>query len=88
VKNFPEGSTFSIPQGGYYLWVKMPGHIDVKQLEEKAFAQGISFAPGKLFTRTRDYDNCLRLSVAALEEDEVVAAVSKLGEIATTCPRA
>jgi DNA-binding transcriptional MocR family regulator len=87
VSSFPDGSTFSVPQGGYYLWVKLPDYIDAAQLQKKAFAQGISFAPGKLFTRTREYDNSLRLSVAAVETEELREAIFRLGAIADTCRR-
>lgn len=87
VNSFPRGSTFSIPQGGYYLWVKLPDYIDAGQLQERAFAQGISFAPGKLFARTREYNNSLRLSVAAIEMDNVKEAVARLGAIADACRR-
>ncbi len=87
VNNFPDGSTFSVPQGGYYLWVKLPDYIDLGQLYERAFAEGVTFAPGRLFSRTREYDNSLRLSVAAVEERNLKQAIARLGAIAQACRR-
>jgi DNA-binding transcriptional MocR family regulator len=87
VSNFPDGSTFSVPQGGYYLWVKLPDYVDAARLQEKALEEGISFAPGNLFTRTREYDNSLRLSVAAVENEAVNEAITRLGAIANSCRR-
>ena len=87
VDSFPEGSTFSVPQGGYYLWVRLPEFTDAGQFYDRAFSEGITFAPGRLFSTTREYGNCLRLSVAAVEEVKLTKAIARLGAIARSCRR-
>lgn len=85
LENFPDGTTCSVPQGGYYLWVELPDEVDGSALFDLAFSNGLTFSPGKLFTRTRDYDNCMRLSAAAVDEGKIPHAISKLGDIAMAC---
>ncbi len=47
---FPPGTRVSDPQGGFLLWVELPGGADAWNLYRKALAKGISIAPGPLFT--------------------------------------
>jgi DNA-binding transcriptional MocR family regulator len=44
--HFPAGCRLTQPQGGYMLWVEMPGSIDALRLYRLALAEGISIAPG------------------------------------------
>ncbi len=48
--SFPPGTRVSDPQGGFLLWVELPGEADAWSLYRKALAKGISIAPGPLFT--------------------------------------
>jgi DNA-binding transcriptional MocR family regulator len=48
--HFPAGCRLTQPQGGYMLWVEMPGSIDALRLHRLALAEGISIAPGPLFS--------------------------------------
>jgi len=51
--------------GGYYIWCKLPDHIDVKLLAGKASAQGIFLAPSHLFSLPdSDVESALRINIA------------------------
>ena len=53
------GIEFSNPEGGIYLWCKLPVPLDSKNFIIKAYANGISLLPGHVFYPTkgsgRDY---------------------------------
>jgi DNA-binding transcriptional MocR family regulator len=70
IKAFPDGTTCSVPVGGLFLWVALPRSYDTMALYQAALAEGISMSPGRLFTRSRDYRNCMRLSGAAIDEEK------------------
>jgi len=59
---FPEGTRVSRPQGGFVLWVELPGKVDTAELYEDAIRQKISIAPGAIFTLKKQFGNCMRLS--------------------------
>lgn len=61
---FPEGTRISRPSGGFVLWLELPHKIDTSELIEPALEAGVSFAPGKLFSATGKFSNCLRLNCA------------------------
>jgi DNA-binding transcriptional MocR family regulator len=42
-------SVFGHPGGGFYMWCKLPPHIDDKHLSKMAAAQSILLAPGFAF---------------------------------------
>lgn len=43
------GVTYTKPQGGIYIWCKLPPHIDSKRLVNLGYRNGISLLPGYIF---------------------------------------
>ncbi|MCL2914668.1 PLP-dependent aminotransferase family protein [Shewanella corallii] len=81
LSSFPAKTRVSKPQGGFVLWVELPG-IDSADLLSVAVANGIAFFPGDVFSSSGQYSSCLRLCGAFDDEDKVKAAVTRLGELA------
>ena len=52
----------SRPSGGFILWVSLPGRVNTQELHVRALQQGISIAPGLIFSNTEQFNNCLRLT--------------------------
>ncbi|MBP8185537.1 MAG: PLP-dependent aminotransferase family protein [Pseudomonas sp.] len=61
-RHFPASSRVTHPNGGYFLWFEFAAHVDSLQLFQLALAQGISIAPGPIFSATRRFGNCARLN--------------------------
>lgn len=81
LRHFPEGTKVSHPTGGYVLWLELPKDIDSLELYEKALKNGISFAPGPIFSSRQKYRNFLRLN-AATWSDDIQKAIRTLGSLA------
>lgn len=79
--SFPYGTRILHPEGGFILWVELPEEFDSLKLYEEAVKEGISIAPGMLFTLGDRYRNCFRLS-AAFWSDQIEHALDTLGELA------
>ncbi|MEI6947181.1 PLP-dependent aminotransferase family protein [Paraflavisolibacter sp. H34] len=79
---FPEGTRVSRPQGGFLLWVELPGGTDAVGLYEEALRHRISIAPGRMFTLRDQYHNCIRLSYGLPWSEKVDAALKTLGRLA------
>ena len=80
-RHFPEGTRYSRPQGGNFIWVEFPPKVDTLRLRRDALAHKINIAPGSLFTVKDRYKNCLRMSCSLPWSDEMDAALRKLGEL-------
>jgi DNA-binding transcriptional MocR family regulator len=80
--SFPAGTRLSRPQGGFVLWVELPGDIDTLAVYEQARAQGLDFAPGPLFSPAAGrYRNCLRLNCGKRWNAQLERALLRLGAL-------
>ena len=77
----PQGTTFTRPQGGMNLWVRLPYPLDAGELLSRAQREGVTYLPGKYFGVSRPETGALRLSFAGLAPDEIEKGVRILGEI-------
>lgn len=77
---FPKETRMSYPQGGFVLWVELPGKKDTVALTKLCLKKGINIAPGALFSASGKYNHCLRLNYANLTEKSR-SAVKLVGEI-------
>lgn len=80
---FPAGTQITRPQGGFLLWVALPGRCDTARLRKQALAENISFMPGSMFTNSRNtYRNALRMSCGLPWSDTLDHSLRRLGELA------
>ena len=77
----PSGSTFTRPEGGMNLWVRLPEPLDSGELLMRAQRENVTYLPGRYFTVSRPDPGGFRLSFAGLPADKIRAGVSILGEI-------
>ena len=82
-RNFPAGTRVSRPQGGQVLWVELPGNVDTLELHRAALSNGISIAPGPIFSARQQYGNCLRLNFSNPWSEKLEHALIKLGDMIT-----
>ena len=63
LRHFPDGTRVTRPEGGYFLWLQLPGGMDALHLHRLALAQRISIAPGHLFSTAPPFHDHMRLNV-------------------------
>lgn len=78
---FPAGTRLTSPSGGYFLWVKLPDGVNSLELHREALKNGISIAPGPMFSAQRGYVDYVRLNCGHLWNEEMEAAIAMLGKI-------
>ncbi|MBP8884859.1 MAG: PLP-dependent aminotransferase family protein [Pseudomonas sp.] len=61
-RHFPASTRVTRPSGGYFLWFEFPERLDSLQLLRLALAQGISLAPGPIFSASQGFRHCARLN--------------------------
>ena len=80
-RHFPAQTRVSQPAGGYFLWLELPEQMDALKLFHMALAQGISIAPGPIFSPTRRFGNCIRLNYGSPWNATAENAMETLGRI-------
>ncbi|MDO9420672.1 MAG: PLP-dependent aminotransferase family protein [Herminiimonas sp.] len=78
---FPAGVTWNKPEGGMFIWVTLPEHIDGMQLLEESIAQNVAFVPGAPFYANEPQKNTLRLSFVTVPPEKIREGVSKLAKL-------
>lgn len=79
--HFPAQTRITRPAGGFVLWVELPPAVDAVKLTQQALAQGISIAPGPVFSATGKYRNYIRLNCACDWHTGVERALAVLGKL-------
>lgn len=78
---FPRDTQVSQPQGGFVLWVKLPPGLDALDLHNHALRQGISLAPGPIFSAQKNrYHDHIRLA-ASHPIANLAKSIQQLGTI-------
>ena len=62
LRAFPEGTRYTRPEGGLFVWVELPSGIDAKELLEQAVARHVAYVPGTHFFCDGGHENTLRLN--------------------------
>ena len=76
---FPPGTQVARPKGGYFLWLELPMQVDSVRLFELSLKQGVSIAPGPVFSWCRGYRNCIRLNYGHPWTHEIERGVETVG---------
>ncbi len=80
--SFPPGTRISRPRGGYFIWLECPDTVDSMKLAEQSLLQGISIAPGVLFSSAHNYRRFIRLNCAVPWSPRIEQAIEILGSLA------
>ena len=83
-RHFPPGTRATQPEGGYFIWVELPAGCDTLLLHRWALQQGISIAPGPIFSASRNFSHCLRLNYGQEWNARTEQALATLGQLAHT----
>jgi len=81
-KHFPPGTRATRPEGGYFVWVELPPNIDALELHRLALSQGISLAPGHLFSADHRFKHHVRINFGHPDHQDFHAALKTVGTIA------
>ncbi len=80
-QHFPRETRVTRPAGGFVAWLELPKGVDAVVLYRRALAEGISIAPGPLFSAREKYRHFVRLNFAQGWSPRTVEAMTRLGRL-------
>jgi 2-aminoadipate transaminase len=84
-QHMPAGVEWNRPEGGMFVWVKLPKHddkhIDTMKLLEQSIEQHVAFVPGGPFFANEAEHNTLRLSFVTVPPAKIDEGIAKLGAL-------
>jgi 2-aminoadipate transaminase len=81
-EQFGTTAEFEAPEGGIFLWVKLPDHVDTLKLYRAALAAGVSINPGPEWSTDKTYAGSrLRLCFASPTHQQIREGIAMLAEV-------
>jgi len=78
---FPDTITWTKPDGGLFLWVRLPEGTDAGSLFKKAIEEKVAFVPGKPFHPDGSGANTLRLNFSCASLENIHEGIKRLGRV-------
>ncbi len=69
---------WNTPDGGMFLWARLPSGMDATELLPKAVNRGVAFVPGEAFFAGEADTRCMRLSFVTASVQQIDAGVAAL----------
>lgn len=79
--NMPEGTDWTKPKGGLFLWVKLPEGCDTTKLFPKAIEEKVAYVPGESFHPNGGGKNTMRLNFSACNPETIKIGIQRLGKM-------
>ncbi|MGZ8625855.1 MAG: aminotransferase-like domain-containing protein, partial [Actinomycetota bacterium] len=80
-ERFPADATWTIPAGGFYVWVTLPEYFDTPTLLAAAVERKVAYVPGTAFYPDGRGRQQMRLSFCFPTEERIEEGVRRLGEL-------
>lgn len=80
-EEFPEGVSFTYPEGGLFTWVVLPEYMNARELAIKALEQNVAYVPGGSFFPNGGNENTFRLNYSNMNEEKIIEGIKRLGKV-------
>jgi DNA-binding transcriptional MocR family regulator len=81
-KYMPEGTSWTKPEGGMFVWITLPKGMDGAKLLAKSLETAkVAFVPGQAFFADGSGPNTLRLSFSCANDEMIDDGISRLGKL-------
>lgn len=80
-RHLPAGTSFTRPQGGMSLWIRLPEPLDAAESLPAAQRENVTYLPGNHFAISNYQRGTLRLSFGGLSPAFIEAGLERLGRV-------
>jgi len=78
---FPAECRWTDPEGGIFVWVEVPAHINTRHVLLDAVKEKVAFIPGGGFFPNSKKENTLRLNFSTTPDEKITEGIKRLGRI-------
>jgi 2-aminoadipate transaminase len=82
--HMPEGTTWTTPRGGFYIWLTAPAGVNTVALSAAARARKVAYVPGRPFYPGDDGTAQIRLAYSRVADELLDEGVRRIGEVLKT----
>ena len=78
---FPKEAKWNIPQGGLFIWVRLPYSINTKDMFPRAVANNVAYVVGQAFYPDGSGLNTMRLNFSHSTNEQIEEGIKRLGMV-------
>lgn len=82
-REMPEGTSWTHPDGGFFIWVRFPEGVDMDQLVPACRERGVEISPGPIFYFDGRGKNEMRLSYSFSNQSQIDQGIAILADEAS-----
>ncbi|MFA5786038.1 MAG: PLP-dependent aminotransferase family protein [Actinomycetota bacterium] len=80
-EHMPEGTRWTVPKGGFFVWVVLPDGLDAKKILPRAISARVAYVPGTGFFADGQGRNALRLCYSLPPPERIREGVRRLAGV-------
>ena len=80
-KYMPAGVSWTHPEGGLFLFLTLPEHIDTVKLYDRALAAGVAYVAGSFFFLDGSHRNTMRMNFSFIAEEKMEPGIRLLASL-------
>ncbi len=80
-REMPDGVTWTVPQGGLFLFLTMPAGFDTVRFYDTALDAGVAYVAGSFFHTDGSGLNTMRLNFSFMSEDKIRDGIALLARL-------
>lgn len=80
-EHFPGEARWTVPEGGFFVWVEMPAFLDMKAVLAEAVERGVTYVPGDAFFPDGRGRNCMRLGFCYASPERIREGIARLAGV-------
>jgi 2-aminoadipate transaminase len=77
----PEGTTWTVPEGGFFIWMTMPENIICTEIAPVAQQRGVGIGMGTMFYANGGGENQVRLSYSFNDDEQIREGIKILADV-------
>ncbi len=80
-EHMPAGTTWTTPEGGFYIWLTAPAGVDTVALSGTARARKVAYVPGRPFYPGDGGEAQIRLAYSRVADDLIDEGIRRIGDV-------
>lgn len=80
------GLSFSVPDGGLVIWIRLPEYTNDRQIAAAAERTGLLLMPGNTFFAEGSHgESYIRVSYSSVTDEEITEGCRRMAEVLNSC---
>ena len=80
-QHLPPEATWTEPNGGLFIWARLPDYIDTTDLLARALRENVAFVPGRAAYLDGRGGSEMRLNFSGVSDDDIREGVRRIGKV-------